>query len=361
MKWTEVGLSNMGPIEEGKIGSSMISVFLGPHNSGKSIASRIIYALGQLGENGLTAGAAERLLEAGRGRGAAMPPLAPALIAVNAGIDICDVATRGAAGGGRIDVAVKGGRTASFSFASAPDPSLISFARSAEGAGIAVSEDTVYVPAGRTCIARAPGSRPPQAGGGHGGGAGAAAGRAARLGGPSPEWASGRLGDGARDMLARLFGGSVEGGRGPGGGAPRLRYRDARGFAAEIESAGAGIASALPIAAGIHGIGRGGTLIVEEPEAHLDPLTQQRMAAELARAAASSGARLLFTTHSEYMVYPLLSMVSHGDLGRGDLGIYHFGGGPDSYTRIERMGVSEDGRIDRELFEEALDALGARP
>lgn len=84
------------------------------------------------------------------------------------------------------------------------------------------------------------------------------------------------------------------------------------------------------------------------------------MIAEVVKAAMSRNARLLPTTHSEYVVYPLLSMVSHGDLGHDDLGLYYFSRKPNSYTAIERIGVSEEGKADRELFKEALDALGTR-
>lgn len=166
----------------------------------------------------------------------------------------------------------------------------------------------------------------------------------------------GPAGGDAQELLAKLLDGQAEGGDFPG--PSQMSCHDALGFVARIGSAGSGAASLFPIAAGICGVEPGGALVVEEPEAHLDPLRQQRMIAEVVKAAAAKNARLLFTTHSEYVVYPLLSMVSHGGLRHDDLGLYYFRRDPGSYARIEKIGVSRDGEVDRELFGDALDALG---
>lgn len=53
MEWTEISPRGVGPIEQGTISNNRANVFPGPNNSGKSIASRVIYGLMQLGESGL--------------------------------------------------------------------------------------------------------------------------------------------------------------------------------------------------------------------------------------------------------------------------------------------------------------------
>lgn len=383
MEWTEISLRDVGPIEQGTIGNNRVNVFLGPNNSGKSIASRVIYGLRQLGESGLPAGFSAWLRMHDLDNEAVNPRLGPILIAKNAGIGIRDVATYGKPGGW-IEVA-NGGSPTRFSFERNLDSMQYKLAWKAARADIAASRDAIYIPAGRTgtmqslllflqikndllnTVWLALGEKPPQEAGharslepsrtGH---------RRRRV---IPEYlehfndlvleaASEGLTDDAQGMFSKLFEGTVE--SDDSDNPPQVYYRDTRGFTTKIDAAGSGTVSSFPIIASLDRIEQGGTLIVEEPEAHLEPLSQQRMIAEVVKAATSRNARLLLTTHSEYVVYPLLSMVSHGDLGHDDLGLYYFNRKPNSYTAIERIGVSEEGKVDRELFEEALDALGTR-
>lgn len=74
-------------------------MFLGPNNSGKSIAARIIYGLRQLDEDVLPAGPAAGLRMPDLDSEGAGTLLAPVLIAKSAGIDAGDVATYGKQGG----------------------------------------------------------------------------------------------------------------------------------------------------------------------------------------------------------------------------------------------------------------------
>ena len=84
------------------------------------------------------------------------------------------------------------------------------------------------------------------------------------------------------------------------------------------------------------------------------------MIAALVRAAQAKNVSLVLTTHSEYVVHPLLSMVSGGELGHSDLGLYRFRRAAGSLTHVEEIPVSEAGEVEQELFEEAVDALGTR-
>ena len=381
MNWSEIRLRNVGPIERGTIANSKVCVFLGPNNSGKSFASRIIYGLRQLNEDALAPGAAARSRRGARDAQIADSPFAPLLIARNAGIDVGGIATRGRPGGW-IEVA-GGGTSARFSFDGASGPERRRLALRAAGTHIGASRDIVYIPAERTGAMR---SLPPLARAKSGllgasresQGEGHAEARdspprspradlpchsgmpayLARFNDLVLEAASDGLADDARKMLAEVFDGPGEGGDTC---APsRAHCLGARGFAAWIDSAGSGAVSSFPMAAAVCGAGRGGTVIVEEPEAHLEPLTQMKMVARLARAADARDVGLVLTTHSEYVAYALLSMVSHGELESGDLGLYYFRRGPDMCTRIEKVDVTKDGMLDVDLFEDALDALGTR-
>lgn len=384
MKWLEIRLRDVGPIEQGTIGNNRVNVFLGPNNSGKSIASRVIYGLRQLGDNGSTAGEATLLRIRGLDGKATAPTLAPALIAKNAGISIRDMATYGKPGGW-IEVSEEDGSSTRFSFERNLDERRRWFARRVASAGTAATRDSIYIPAGRTgtmqsllqflqikndllnTVWLALGENPPQEARQSQSLTSSRIGLRRRI---IPEYlerfndlvleaASEGLTDDARRLFAKLFEGSVE--IDDSYNPPQIYYRDSHGFITKIDSAGSGTVSSFPIIASLDRIEPGGTLIIEEPEAHMEPLNQQRMIVEVVKAAATKDVSLLFTTHSEYVVYPLLSMVSHGDLEPGDLGLYHFNRKPNSYTRIEKIDVSNDGDVDRELFKEALDALGTRP
>ena len=386
MQWSEISLSDVGPIEQGTVGNTRVIVFLGPNNSGKSITSRMIYGLGQLGDHAPVPSAHSWLGNNGYGKEAAASILAPVLIAENAGISIGDVATHGKARG-RI-VVKEAAHSTRFLFERDLDQTQLAVARMVASEDIAPARDTAYVPAGRTGImqsllsfmqikndllnamwlalnegpagegGRPPPPKPPKP---------QRVGRRRQRVVPKylerfndlvlEAMSRGLAGD-AQDMFSKLFGGSVE--SDDSYAPPQIYYRDKRGFVTKIDSAGSGTVSSFPIIASIDRIEPGGTLIIEEPEAHIEPLSQQRMISEVVRMAKAKNASLLFTTHSEYVVYPLLSMVSHGDLKRDDLGLYYFNRKPDSYTTIEKIDVSEEGRVDRELFEEALDALGTR-
>ena len=382
MNWSEIRLRNVGPIEQGTIANSRVCVFLGPNNSGKSFASRIIYGLRQLDEDVLAPGAAARPRRGARDAMIADSPSVPHLIARNAGIDVGGVTTRGRLDGW-IEVS-DGGTSARFSFDGASDPERRRIALRAAGTHAGASRDIVYIPAERTGAMRSlpllaqtksgllgaaredqgegraeardsPAPRPPRVD------------RLRRSGMPAYlarfndlvlEAASGGLAGDAQKMLAEVF--DEPGESGETCATSRAHCSGARGLAAWIDSAGSGAASSFPMAAAVCGAGRGGTVIIEEPEAHLEPLTQLKMVTKLARAAAARGVGLVLTTHSDYVAYALLSMVSHGDLEPGDLGLYYFRRGPDLRTRIEKVDVTRDGMLDVELFEEALDALGTR-
>ena len=48
MKFEEIKLENIGPIDRAAIGRHRLSVFIGPNNSGKSIAAKIMHGVRQL-------------------------------------------------------------------------------------------------------------------------------------------------------------------------------------------------------------------------------------------------------------------------------------------------------------------------
>jgi len=117
-------------------------------------------------------------------------------------------------------------------------------------------------------------------------------------------------------------------------------------------------------------------LVYEEPEAHLHPELQRKLARLLVRMA-RQGTRLLITTHSDVFVQEINNCVKVGALrARGDaeasLGpgeeeawlapdevrAYEFGGDAEGKTEVRRLEVIEEGVV-APMFNASIDAQSA--
>lgn len=153
-----------------------------------------------------------------------------------------------------------------------------------------------------------------------------------------------------------IFSGTIELSKSQGG-LQHLVYNDPTKFQTELESAGSGTVATFPIIAGMHYVKVGGTLIVEEPEAHLEPSKQFKLLEILQKASYSKNVNLVFTTHSEYIVTKLLSLVSSQKIRHSDLSLYHFNRTDDDLTTIEQIDVGRNGEAEQPTFDKAIDQL----
>lgn len=103
-------------------------------------------------------------------------------------------------------------------------------------------------------------------------------------------------------------------------------------------------------------------LIIEDPEAHMEPIRQMKIADEVVRVALARDIRLVLTTHSDYVVHTLLRLVAGRILRPDDLGLYYFRRKGGSPTLVEKIAIDKTGEAEQEMFTEALDILaeGAR-
>lgn len=141
------------------------------------------------------------------------------------------------------------------------------------------------------------------------------------------------------------------------GAMPSIIFEDSQGFQTDIENAGSGVISSLPILLGIDYVEKGGSLIIEEPEAHMEPAIQYKMMEELYEESVAKEFKLFLTTHSDYVVKKLLSMVSQKRIKPSDLGLYYFERTEGNYTKIQKMAVDEFGEAEQPIFQEALDTM----
>ena len=78
-------------------------------------------------------------------------------------------------------------------------------------------------------------------------------------------------------------------------------------------------------------------LAIEEPEIHLHPKAQTKLVDILVEVSKSWDKQLIFTTHSEHMLYGFLSAVKDGRLSNKEVAIYYFEdkGSPPIYNEID--------------------------
>ena len=136
-----------------------------------------------------------------------------------------------------------------------------------------------------------------------------------------------------------------------------LVFQDSYGASVNLQDAGSGVISALPILLGLHRVRNGGRLIVEEPEAHLEPNQQFKLMDLLWTTSKTRKINLVMTTHSENVVNKILSMVSRQVIKPAELGLYYFDRNEKELTVIRKIHVHRDGTAEQPLFEKAMDSL----
>ncbi len=159
---------------------------------------------------------------------------------------------------------------------------------------------------------------------------------------------------------------------------PRERDRQfmvysAGGGQLPIHRASSMVAELAPLSLWIqHVLKPGDLLIVEEPEAHLHPENQKRIARVLVRLA-RAGVTVLCTTHSSLILHQISNHIiasqakqDHGPvpgytvddyLGLDDIGVYLFDGREEG-TMIQPVPVDPEAGIDEEEFVRVMEGIG---
>ena len=106
---------------------------------------------------------------------------------------------------------------------------------------------------------------------------------------------------------------------------------------------GFGLTYALPIVVACLTAAPGSLILLENPEAHLHPRGQARMAALIA-AAAAAGAQLIVETHSDHVLDGTRLAVKQGRLKAADTAVHYFRGN-GAGVQIVTPVVGEDGTL----------------
>ncbi|MFF0681840.1 DUF3696 domain-containing protein [Streptomyces tendae] len=109
---------------------------------------------------------------------------------------------------------------------------------------------------------------------------------------------------------------------------------------------GFGLTYALPIVVACLTAQPGGLILLENPEAHLHPQGQTRMAG-LAAAAAAHGAQLIVETHSDHVLNGMRLAVKQGLLAPEQALVHFFRSTDGSGVEVITPHIDEDGQLDQ--------------
>ena len=160
------------------------------------------------------------------------------------------------------------------------------------------------------------------------------------------------------------------------GGYPEFVYRPRNtGQDIRLTRASSMVSELAPVVLFLRGaVGRGDTLIIEEPEAHLHPAAQTRMALTLARMV-RAGVRVVVTTHSDWLLKEIGNLMREGELGEqadqsadeeelpsslrpGDVGIWLFRkDGSASGSTVEEIPFDRIEGVEPRDYEDVAEAL----
>lgn len=98
------------------------------------------------------------------------------------------------------------------------------------------------------------------------------------------------------------------------------------------------------------------TVLLTEPEAHLHPKLQSKLASLLLNLAQTENRQFVIETHSEHVLHTVLQAVAKGELSTNDLAIYYFQK-RDEIAECRQLEVSNKGQVPGglpEFFEHSL-------
>lgn len=105
---------------------------------------------------------------------------------------------------------------------------------------------------------------------------------------------------------------------------------------------------------------KGATVLIEEPEIHLHPRAQAELASLLVGESKAEDKQIIMTTHSEYILNRLLTLVAEKQLVPDELAIYAFEKDEKGECVASRIEVFKDGRVQggiKDFFDTHLEEL----
>ena len=130
----------------------------------------------------------------------------------------------------------------------------------------------------------------------------------------------------------------------------------------KAENVGFGVSYSLPVVVALLAASPGSLLFIENPEAHLHPRGQSKLA-ELIALAAQSGVQIIIETHSDHIFNGLRKSVASQIIDRDKVKIHFFELNENNISECTEIQLSEKGRVLNykkglfDQFDEDLDTL----
>jgi hypothetical protein len=110
-----------------------------------------------------------------------------------------------------------------------------------------------------------------------------------------------------------------------------------------IADVGFGVSQSLPVVVALVAAGSGHLVYLEQPEIHLHPNAQRRLA-HLLRQAVDRGVVIVIETHSSLLLREVQTLVAHGELAKEDVALHWFERSKeDGSTKVTRADLHDDG------------------
>jgi predicted ATPase len=130
----------------------------------------------------------------------------------------------------------------------------------------------------------------------------------------------------------------------------------------KTKNVGFGLSCSLPVIVALLSASPNSLLIIENPEAHLHPRGQSKMA-ELITLAAQAGVQIIIETHSDHIFNGLRKAIATKKIDKDNVKIHFFELNEDNISENTEIQLSEKGRILNykkglfDQFDEDLDEL----
>ncbi|MBI4472545.1 MAG: AAA family ATPase [Acidobacteria bacterium] len=128
-----------------------------------------------------------------------------------------------------------------------------------------------------------------------------------------------------------------------------------------ISDAGFGVSQALPVLVALLAAHKGSLVYLEEPEIHLHPNAQSKMARVLARAA-ERGVIVVAETHSTLLLQGIQTLVAQRKLPESLVKLHWFERGKSGFTRVRSADLDRHGRFGKwplDFYDVILDSEAA--
>jgi predicted ATPase len=130
----------------------------------------------------------------------------------------------------------------------------------------------------------------------------------------------------------------------------------ARGEASNLKDVGVGVSQVIPVIVAALFADPGHIVIVEEPESHLHPLAQRKLAELLTQVSKQRKVQFVVETHSEHLFRRMQTLIAREEIATSDAAMY-FVEREGKNARLLPLKVDDLGRVinwPKEFFGDAL-------